>query len=47
MNGSDCDKISENLTKFVTECIFVGDTIKEKSSKQTTAFLAVNWFTIC
>ena len=47
MNGSYCDKIPENLIKFVTEFIFVGDTIKEKSGKQTVAFLAVTWFTIC
>ena len=47
MNGSYCDKIPENLIKFVTECIFVGDTIKEKSGKQTIAFFAVTWFTIC
>ena len=30
MNKSYCDKISENLTKFVTECICVGDTIKQR-----------------
>ena len=47
MNGSYCAKISENLIKFVTEGIFVGDTIKEKSGKQTVAFLAATWFTIC
>ena len=45
---SYCGEISENITKFVTECIFVGDTIKkERRGKQTIAFLAVSWFTVC
>ena len=47
MNKSYCDEISENLTKFVTEGTFVGYTIKERRGKQTIAFLAVTWFTIC
>ena len=47
MNKSYFDKISENITKFVTECDFVGDAIKEESGKQTMAFLAGTWFTIC
>ena len=36
-----------NLTKFVTEFIFVGYTIKSRIGKQTVAFPAVTWFTIC
>ena len=47
MNKSYCDKVSENLTAYVTECIFVGYTIRERRGKQTIAFLAVTWFTIC
>ena len=46
MNKSYCDEIPEDLTKFVTECIFVGYTIKEGRGKQTIAFLIVSWFTI-
>ena len=46
MNKSYCGKISENLTTFVTECIFVGYTMREQKGKQTIAFLAVTWCTI-
>ena len=41
MNKSHCDKISENLTTFVTECVLMGYTIREKRDKQTIAFLAL------
>ena len=35
MNKSYCDKISENLTTFITECIFVGSQCEnEKVNKQ-------------
>ena len=47
MNKSYCDAISENLTKFVSKCIFVGYAIKERKGKQTIAFLAVTWLIIC
>ena len=47
MNKICCDKVSENLTTFVTECIFVGCTVKERRIKQAITFLAVIWFTIC
>ena len=47
MNKSYFGEISENITKFVAECIFVSDTIKEKRCKQAIAFLAVTWFTLC
>ena len=47
MNKSYCGEISENITRFVTECIFVGDTTKERKGKQTIAFLAVTCITIC
>ena len=47
MNKSYCGEISENITKFVTECIFLGDTVKEKRGKQAIAFPAVTWFTLC
>ena len=40
MNKSYCGQISENVTKFLTECIFGGD--KKRRGKQTIAFLAVN-----
>ena len=33
MNKSYCGQISENVTKFVTECIFWGDK-KEEANKQ-------------
>ena len=46
MNKSYCDEFSENLTTFVTKCISVGCTIKEKIGKQAITFLAVTWFTI-
>ena len=46
MNKSYCDKISENLTTFVTECIFVGYTMRERKGNQTIEFLTVTWFTI-
>ena len=34
---------TKNVTKFVTECIFVGYTVRERKGKQTIAFLAVTW----
>ena len=46
MNKNYCNEISQSITKFVTEWIFVGDTIKERRGKQTT-FLTVTWFTVC
>ena len=42
MNKSYCD-MYQNVTKFVTECIFVGYTVRERKGKQTIAFLAVTW----
>lgn len=39
MNKSCCDEISENL--FVTECIFVGYTIREIRGIQIMAFFEV------
>ena len=47
MNKSYCDEVSENLTPFITECIFVGFAIRERWGKQTIAFLSVTWFSIC
>ena len=47
MNKSYCDEVSENLTPFVTKCIFVGYAIRERRGKQTIAYLVVTWFTIC
>ena len=46
MNKSYCNEIRENLTTFVTECIFVSYKIRERRGKQTIAFLAVTWLTI-
>ena len=46
MNKSYCDEVSENLTAFVTECIFVDYVVKERRGKQKVAFLAATWFTI-
>ena len=46
MSKSSCDEVSENLTTFATECIFVGHAIRERRGKQKIAF-AVTWFTIC
>ena len=34
MNKSYCDEVSENLTVFVTECIFVDYAIRERRGKQ-------------
>ena len=39
MNKSYFSEISENVTIFVTESIFVEDTIKERRRKQTIAFI--------
>ena len=47
MNKSYCDEVLENLTAYVTECIFVGYVIKERRGKQTIAFLAATLITIC
>ena len=44
MNKSYDDEVSENLTTFVTECIFVGYAIRERRGKQTIALLAVICF---
>ena len=44
MLSLSCYGFSESLTAFV---IFVGYAMKERGSKQTTAFLVVIWFTIC
>ena len=41
MNKRYCDEILENVTTFVTECIFVGYAIRERRGKQTIAFLVV------
>ena len=46
MNKSYCNEIRENLTTFVTECIFVSYKIRERRGKQTIAFLAVTWLSI-
>ena len=35
MNKSYCDEMWENLAPFLTECIFVGYTIRERRGKQT------------
>ena len=47
MNKSYCDEVSENVAAFVTECTFVGYAVREARGKETKAFLAVTWFTIC
>ena len=47
MNTSYCEKVSENLTAFVTESIFVVYVIRERQGKQTIAFLAVILFPLC
>ena len=47
MNKSYCDEVSENLTVFVTECIFVDYAIREGRVKQTVAFLTVTWRNVC
>ena len=39
MSKSCCDEKLENQTKLVTECIFVGYTIKEWRGKQTVAVI--------
>ena len=39
MNKSYCDEVSETLTTFVTECIFVGYTIRGRKGKQKKHFL--------
>ena len=44
MNTSYYDEVSENLTTFVTECIFVSYAIRERRGKQTIAFAAVTCF---
>ena len=45
MNTSYYDEVSENLTTFVTECIFEGYAIRERRGEQTIVFIAVAWFT--
>ena len=47
MNKSYCHEVSENITTFVTECIFLEYTIRERRGKQTIAILSVSWITIC
>ena len=44
MSKSYDDEVSENLTTFVIECIFVGYAIRERRGKQTIALLAVICF---
>ena len=47
MSKSYHEEVSENLTAYVTECVFVGYKIRDTKGKQTIAFRAITWFTIC